>query len=168
MPAALALAAQIVEQPLADVEASVRRNLPLLLLQVRERVISRFRPILNEYGVTEQQYRVMRSIQASGPMEPREIVLTCHISSPSLAGMLLRMETMGLVARRRFAHDQRRIMVSLTPASRALFRRMRPRIDAMYESLETDAGSALTADLYRTLNSLLARLSIDAQDACDD
>ena len=31
------------------------RNLPLLLLQAREEVFSRFRPLLNDAGVTEQQ-----------------------------------------------------------------------------------------------------------------
>ena len=38
------------------------RNLPLLLLQAREGVISRFRPILTEAGFTEQQWRVIRAL----------------------------------------------------------------------------------------------------------
>ena len=32
-----------------------RRNLPLLLLQSRERLLARFRPVLNTHGITEQQ-----------------------------------------------------------------------------------------------------------------
>jgi hypothetical protein len=38
------------------------RNLPLLLLQARERVIARFRPILNAHGITEQQWRIVRAL----------------------------------------------------------------------------------------------------------
>ena len=142
-----------------------RRNLPLLLLQSRERLLARFRPVLNTHGITEQQYRVLRAIESAGPLEPRQIGAICHISSPSLTGVLARMETMGLVARERLAHDQRRVMVSLTPASRAMFRQMKPRIEAVYQSLEADLGPGLTAEIYSTLDRFLARLSpTDVQD----
>ncbi|MEP6969528.1 MAG: MarR family transcriptional regulator, partial [Betaproteobacteria bacterium] len=77
------------------------RNLPLLLLQAREQVIARFRPLLNENGVTEQQWRIVRALLETGPLEPREIVVVCGISSPSLAGVLARMEELDLVARER-------------------------------------------------------------------
>ncbi len=142
-----------------------RRNLPLLLLQTRERLLARFRPVLNTYGITEQQYRVLRAIEAGGPLEPRQIGAICHISSPSLTGVLARMEVMDLVARERLAHDQRRVMVSLTPTSRIMFRQMKPRIEAVYQALETDLGPELTGEIYDTLDRFLARLSpTDAQD----
>ncbi|MBL8355834.1 MAG: homoprotocatechuate degradation operon regulator HpaR, partial [Delftia acidovorans] len=66
------------------------RNLPLLLLQARESVIARFRPILQAHGLTEQQWRIVRALLESGPLEPRQIVEICRISSPSLAGVLAR------------------------------------------------------------------------------
>ena len=47
------------------------RNLPLLLLQAREHVIARFRPILNANGITEQQWRIVRALIDTGPLEPR-------------------------------------------------------------------------------------------------
>jgi homoprotocatechuate degradation regulator HpaR len=168
MGSALPASSRPLADPLAFADDPVHRNLPLLLLQVRERVIARFRPILNEYGVTEQQYRILRAIEMSGPLEPRQICATCHISSPSLAGVLARMDAMGLVARERLAHDQRRLLVSLTPASRSLFRRMRPRIDAVYKGLEADAGRELTADLYRTLHGLLERLALPDEETSDE
>ena len=142
-----------------------RRNLPLLLLQSRERLLARFRPVLNTHGITEQQYRVLRAIESAGPLEPRQIGAICHISSPSLTGVLARMEAMDLVARERLAHDQRRVMVSLTPASRTMFRQMKPRIEAVYQTLEADLGPGLTAEIYSTLDRFLARLSpTDVQD----
>lgn len=142
-----------------------RRNLPLLLLQSRERLLARFRPVLNTHGITEQQYRVLRAIESAGPLEPRQIGAICHISSPSLTGVLARMEAMDLVARERLAHDQRRVMVSLTAASRKMFRQMKPRIEAVYQTLEADLGPELTAEIYSTLDRFLARLSpADVQD----
>lgn len=136
-----------------------RRNLPQLLLQTRERLLARFRPVLNEHGITEQQYRVLRAVQAGGPLEPRQIGAICHLSSPSLAGVLARMEAMGLIERERLAHDQRRMLVSPTAASQAMFRKMRPRIEAVYQVLEADLGPELTAEIYDTLDRAMARLA---------
>ncbi len=141
-----------------DATRPARRNLPLLLLQTRERLLARFRPVLQAAGITEQQYRVLRAIEASGPLEPRQIGAICHLSSPSLTGMLARMEAMGLVARERLAHDQRRVRVSLTPAARTMFRKMKPRIEAVYQRLEADLGAELTGEIYDTLDRFLARL----------
>jgi hypothetical protein len=36
-------------------------------------LLARFRPVLNEHGITGEQYRVMRAIQAGGLLEPRQI-----------------------------------------------------------------------------------------------
>jgi homoprotocatechuate degradation regulator HpaR len=134
------------------------RNLPLLLLQARERVIGRFRPILNANGITEQQWRIVRALLETGPLEPREIVSLCGISSPSLAGVLARMEELGLVTRQRLEHDQRRLHVSLTPRSRVLAARMAPQVEAAYEELEARIGAAFMQQLYAMLDALVAGL----------
>ena len=135
------------------------RNLPLLLLQAREQVISRFRPILNAHGITEQQWRIVRALLDTGPLEPREIGLLCRISSPSLAGVLARMEELGLIKRRRFDHDQRRLHVSLTPRSRALSARMAPQIEATYRDIETLIGAEFSSRFYRALDELIGALA---------
>jgi homoprotocatechuate degradation regulator HpaR len=134
------------------------RNLPLLLLQARERVISHFRPILNANGVTEQQWRIVRVLYEVPSLEPREIVELCRISSPSMAGVLARMEELGLVARRRLPHDQRRVRVSLTPRARAMAARMAPKIDTTYRGIEQKIGAEFSARLQQALDQLLATL----------
>ena len=135
-----------------------RRNLPLLLLQAREIVISHFRPILNAHGLTEQQWRIVRALLDAGPLEPREIVALCCISSPSLAGVLSRMDTLGLVKRERLAHDGRRVRVSLTPRSRGLATRMAPQIEAEYRRIESQLASGAIGALSGTLDDMIARL----------
>lgn len=134
------------------------RNLPLLLLQARERVISHFRPILNANGVTEQQWRIVRVLYEQPALEPREIVELCRISSPSMAGVLARMQELGLVTRRRVDHDQRRVHVSLTPRARAMAARMAPQIDATYRRIERQIGPSFSARFQRSLDLLLATL----------
>jgi homoprotocatechuate degradation regulator HpaR len=134
------------------------RNLPLLLLQAREHVISRFRPILNAHDITEQQWRIVRAILERGPMEPREIVTLCCISSPSLAGVLTRMEETGYVVRERLSHDQRRVKVSLTAKSRALATRIAPKIEAAYADLEAQIGPEFSGQFYDALDRMIATL----------
>lgn len=134
------------------------RNLPLLLLQAREGVIAHFRPVLNAYGLTEQQWRIIRALLEAGPMEPRQIVELCRISSPSLAGVLARMDELGLVRRERLAEDQRRVMVSLTGRSRSLASAMQPQIESIYGRIEAHIGQDFIERFYATLDELIAML----------
>ena len=139
--------------------APSRRNLPLLLLRSREGVMSHFRAILNQHGLTEQQWRVLRALLDESPLEPRQICERCQLLSASATGVLARMEELGLVRRERMAEDQRRVRVSITPKSRALARRMAPRIDAQYRELEQALGPELLDQVYATLDQLLLRLA---------
>ncbi len=137
------------------------RNLPLLLLQAREGVMARFRPILNAHGITEQQWRIVRAMLEAGPLEPRQIGEICRISSASLAGILARMEEARLVTRARLDHDQRRVRVSLTPKSRALAARMAPRIEETYRLIEERIGAAFVERFYGALDELIASLEVE-------
>jgi homoprotocatechuate degradation regulator HpaR len=135
------------------------RNLPLLLLQAREAVLSHFRPIINHFGLTEQQWRIIRTLSENDAMEPRQIAEVCKILGPSLTGVLARMDELGLVERRRLDTDQRRMLVSLTAKSRELVKRMAPLVEAQYRELERAVGRAAIADAYRAIDLLLEQLS---------
>lgn len=134
------------------------RNLPLLLLQAREAVFARFRPLLNAVGLTEQQWRVVRTLLDHGPLEPRQIGEICCLSSPSLAGILARMDEMGLVSRERFENDQRRVLVSVTEHAQTVAAELVPQIEATYAELEADMGPEFAKQLYQTLDRLLNKL----------
>jgi len=151
-----------VAPPAAAPAALVHRNLPLLLLQARESVIAHFRPILKAHGLTEQQWRVLRALVDAGPLEPRQIVRLCRISSPSLAGVLARMDDLGLVTRERWPQDARRVRVSLTDRSRALAAEMAPAIEATYAAIEARIGGPFIEGFYRTLDELITLLGSDS------
>lgn len=133
------------------------RNLPHLLLRARDVLMAQFRPLLSAHGLTDQQWRILRELLEQGPQEPRQLSEACSISSPSIAGVLLRMEETGLVARERMPHDQRRVRVSLTPSSRQTANLLVPLIEARYAALEQTLGVQAMQEVYDALDALLAR-----------
>ncbi len=135
-----------------------KRNVPLLLLHVRELVMARFRPMLNEAGVTEQQWRVLRALITEGSLEPRQIVMACCLSSASLVGILVRMEDLGIIHRKPIEGDQRKVLICATAKGKKLVARLAPRIDATYARLEKDLGSNLMQNLIETLDTAFERL----------
>lgn len=135
------------------------RNLPHLLLHARETLMAHFRPVLNEAKVTEQQWRVLRTLSEAGPMEPNQIARSCQILSPSLTRMLAGMEQVGLIRRVRSDADQRRQEISLTPKSVELIERMRPVVDEKYRQLEEAIGKELLERLYRDIDQAIDAVS---------
>jgi homoprotocatechuate degradation regulator HpaR len=144
--------------PASTADHTLHRNLPMLLLRAREKMMERFRPLITAHGLTEQQWRVIRALNESGPMEPRHISDICTISSPSMAGVLARMEAMGLITKERFAGDQRRVLVSLTRKSVTLVRVISKDLEAQYRELERKVGAEIVERVYRAVDDLLAGL----------
>lgn len=137
------------------------RNLPHLLLYARETLMTHFRPILHAAGVTEQQWRVLRTLSEVGSMEPNQIARRCQILSPSLTRMLAGMEEQGLIKRVRSNADQRRQEISLTPKSNKLIGRMRPQVDAKYQEIEDRIGKELLDRLYADVDAMVDLIKRD-------
>jgi homoprotocatechuate degradation regulator HpaR len=139
-----------------------RRNLPLLLLHAREAAMGHFRPILKHFGLTDQQWRILRALsEAVDELEPGQIAEACKIQKPSLTGIVARMVEMNWIDRHWSTVDQRRQMISLTPKGRALIDRMTPLIDRQYRLIEESVGSGTLDAVYRSLDDALALLNRD-------
>jgi homoprotocatechuate degradation regulator HpaR len=131
------------------------RNLPQLFLKARESLMSHFRPVLNHFGLTEQQWRILRALDEHAQLEPREICDLCQILSPSMAGVLARMEEMGLVERERVAADQRRVLVRLAPKGDRLIDEIAPLIELQYQLIEKAYGKRIFDDLSKALEGFI-------------
>jgi homoprotocatechuate degradation regulator HpaR len=138
------------------------KNLPHLLLQSREALMRRFRPVLNHHGVTEQQWRILRVLLDEDGLEPRQLCDRCLISSPSIAGVLMRMEEAGWIQRERMEHDQRRVKVTVTAATKKLGRSMAPMIEHEYQKLENLVGVKQLQQVYDALDTLQKNLGTPA------
>lgn len=131
------------------------RNLPQLFLKARELLLCHFRPIISHFGLTEQQWRILRTVSEMEQLEPREICEICQILSPSLTGVLSRMEEMGLVTRTRIPEDQRRVIIRLTPKSEELVSQLGPLIESQYKIIEQAFGPELIKQLYDIMDRVI-------------
>jgi len=154
------------EGPLRDFS----RSLPMALLRAREAVMSRFRPLLQDHGLTEQQWRVLRALTSSStPLRFGEIADATFISMPSLSRIAKTLETRGVVRRVADAGDSRAAQISPTRSGRALVARIAPQSEASYGEIERAIGAADLERLYRLLDRVRAGLEpIEPTAAGDD
>ena len=128
--------------------------------------MARFRPVLNQHGLTEQQWRILRVLLDEDGLEPRQLCERCLISSPSIAGVLMRMEDAGLIKRERMSHDQRRVKVTITANTKKLGKRIAPMIEREYQELEKRVGVKQLQQVYDALDTLHKNLG-DPDNATD-
>ncbi len=79
-----------------------------------------YRPILDELGLTYPQYLVMMVLWEHAPCTVGEVGRQLHLDSGTLTPLLKRLEAAGLVARKRDAADERRVLITPTAQGVAL------------------------------------------------
>jgi len=79
-----------------------------------------YRPLLDALGLTYPQYLVRMVLWEKSPCTVGEVGEQLHLETGTLTPLLKRMEAAGLVARKRDASDERRVLVTLTEPGEAL------------------------------------------------
>ena len=82
-----------------------------------------YKPVLGALGLTYPQYLVLLALWQADAMGVGELGEQLYLDSGTLTPLLKRMETAGWLSRERATHDERRVIVKLTPAGRALRRK---------------------------------------------
>lgn len=129
-------------------------SLPMALLRSREAVMRLFRPGLRKHGVTEQQWRILRALAHSGPMEVTELAEATFLLAPSLSRILPDLEKRGLVVRRQVDSDLRRSVVSLEPKGLRLIAAHAPFSEEMYAKMARRFGAERVGALLTLLQEL--------------
>ncbi|MFY1708641.1 homoprotocatechuate degradation operon regulator HpaR [Tritonibacter scottomollicae] len=130
---------------------STDRSLPIALLRARERVMGPIRHLLSDVDLTEQQWRVLRVVQESGPIDPTQIADRACLLLPSLTRILQKLEEKGLINRVRDEADRRRQVITLTAAGDTV---IEENIDASLELIER-TREKMGPDRYEALLDLL-------------
>lgn len=124
------------------------------LVQARDAVLSYFRPVLNQAGLTEQQWRIIQFLAQHGTVDFQDLSVQTSILRPSLTGILTRLEQIGMVMRLKPASDQRRVFVKLTEQGLLKFEQIASQMNTTYTKLEQDFTPAKLAILQTLLCEL--------------
>lgn len=129
----------------------LNRSLPMELLKAREVAMSRFRPMLRGFGLTEQQWRVIRVLAEFGQIDASQLARRSILLAPSLTRILQTLESEGLVNRLADSGDQRRAWLVLSPKGQRKFAEVAPSAEAVYAHMEKAVGTSRMESLYQLL-----------------
>ena len=111
---------------------------------------------MEPFGVTGQQYNVLRILRGAHPeaLPTLEIAERMLEATPGITRLLDRLEGKGLVERERHARDRRQVLCSLTPAGRELLEEMRGPVDAANASALALLSAGEREELTRLLGTI--------------
>lgn len=115
-----------------------------------------YKPLLEPLGLTYPQYLVMLVLWQGDGLTVSQVGEQLALDSGTLTPLLKRLEGAGLVQRLRDTADERRVLLRLTPAGRALQSRATQVPQAIVRATGCDLDEV--ADLTRRLTALRQRL----------
>lgn len=138
----------------SDAVRHTSRSLPIALLRARETVMVPIREMLNENGLTEQKWRILRTLDECGESEQTHIAREACLLLPSLTRILRSMEADGQISRKADERDRRRTLVSITERGLSLLHANMPTSNRIYERIESQYGREKLENLLDLLEDL--------------
>ncbi|MEV4081970.1 MarR family winged helix-turn-helix transcriptional regulator [Nonomuraea fuscirosea] len=83
-------------------------------------VIALYRPLLQPMGLTHPQYLAMLALWQHEPLSVKELGELLQLDPGTMSPLLKRLQALGYVNRERNSHDERSLVVTLTPTGREL------------------------------------------------
>ncbi|MEV0227036.1 MarR family transcriptional regulator [Streptomyces sp. NPDC050704] len=117
-------------------------------------VTARYRPLLDELGLTYPQYLVMLVLWEQDSISVRDLGTALQLESSTLSPLLKRLEANGLLRRERRAEDERSVALRLTDAGARLQERARTVPLAIGDAMGlTPEQDAMAKQLLRLLTT---------------
>jgi homoprotocatechuate degradation regulator HpaR len=130
-------------------------SLPMMLYRTLDVVMPRFRKIFSEFGITEQQWRVLRVLWELDAVTINRLAELTLIPPPSLVGVVDRLERDELVIRQRSQSDRRKVNVVLIAKGVELEDQVMPRVGAAYADLKRSVDSEIWQAVLQGLQDIV-------------
>ncbi|MCT7657300.1 MarR family winged helix-turn-helix transcriptional regulator [Mycobacterium deserti] len=127
-------------------------QLSFALYGAANRMIRLHKPFLEPLGLTFPQYLVILALLDSAPQTVGALGARLDMDTGTITPLVKRLEAAGMVSRVRDRTDERRVLVDLTAAGRALESEVRSVTDKIKSACQLD--DAGLHDLRRTLEGL--------------
>ena len=126
----------------------------LNVLRTADQLQSRFARLFRQFGLTPQQYNVLRILRGEGrPLPILEIASRMITVVPGITGLIDRLEAASLVERKRCDQDRRVTYVAIAPQAVGILRQ----IDEPLLELHQQLLGHMTAAELTTLSRLLEK-----------
>jgi DNA-binding MarR family transcriptional regulator len=136
----------------------------LNLLRTADRLQICFARLFRQYGLTPQQYNILRILRGEGrPLPILEIAARMITVVPGITGLIDRLQAACLVERRRCDQDRRVIYVAITPQAIATL----AQIDQPLLDMHKKLLGHLTAEELTGLTQLLEKARAATHDLAD-
>lgn len=123
------------------------------LYAVSHKITKRYKPYLDEIGLTYTQYITMMVLWDKQTVNVKELGDVLHLDSGTLTPLLKRMQSKGLVERQRSKSDERSVIITLTPEGNALQEKAKDIPAKMKHCIPLGQEEAM--ELYRLLYKIL-------------
>lgn len=132
---------------------------PMKILRVRDSVMKYFRPILHKHKFTEQQWRVMRTLQHSR-MGTLQLAKECAIMPSSVSRLTQGLVKRGMIVRDPSSNlnDLRQVQFMLTEKGSRKIEEIAPQIQAAYKKIQDKAGEENVKKLLQLLEVFIKAL----------
>jgi DNA-binding MarR family transcriptional regulator len=136
--------------------ASPRQEATLGLLRTADVIRRRIASVVEPYGITTQQYNVLRILRGAGPAGLPVLTIAGRLieSTPGMTRLLDRLVKKGLVRREHSQSDRRQVICVLTPAGHELLRRVDPVVVKADETLLGHLEETRIRTLIRLLDDI--------------
>ncbi len=133
------------------------RSLPIALMRARENIMGPIRRMLSDTGVTEQQWRVLRVLAESSPMDASHVAERACLLLSSLTRIARGMADKGLIRTAQDPRDRRRQMLEITESGQKMIDDNHAHAAQIVEGFKARLGN----EDYEYLLDLLATLAAD-------
>ena len=120
-------------------------------------IVKKYKPFLNEIGLTYTQYIVLLVLWEKKSMNVKSLGEYLYLDSGTLTPLLKKLESVGLVSRTRLAEDERNLIVTITDKGESL------KDKAVNIPLKLASCINLSAEEAKMLYSLLYKI-LDAKE----
>lgn len=122
-------------------------------------IVKRYKPFLDEIGLTYTQYITMMAVWEHEELSVKELGELLFLDSGTLTPVLKTLEKKGLLARKRSSEDERILIVTLTESGTKLKEQAVEVPFKMQSCMLIDEKDA--AELYRILHTVMENISLD-------
>ena len=136
--------------------SSPREEALLAMFRTCDVLHRRIGRVIEPYGITAQQYNVLRILRGAGPSGLATLDITDRMieNAPGITRMIDRLEAKLLVSRERGRQDRRQVVCRITPDGLHLLAKMDAPVRAADSNILGDLGGSEIEDLIRILGRI--------------